>query len=151
MTTVKIIPNFRGFTIWNDNVGYTLNRTHSADKCEGRACILHNPTDHHMRHWPLLWNEVTGRLERQCPHGERLCDPDQYEFVRSLDDGGRLEPLCCGFMVSYAGPLVKCLACHAVIRSMHRHDFVTCGCGKTFVDGGSSYTRIGGPGVIVDG
>lgn len=37
-----------------------------------------------------------------------------------------------------------CAACGDVIVSKHRHDFVKCKCGKTFVDGGSDYFRAGG-------
>ena len=37
-----------------------------------------------------------------------------------------------------------CAACGDVIESQHRHDFVKCKCGKTFVDGGSDYFRAGG-------
>jgi len=36
---------------------------------------------------------------------------------------------------------VECPYCHEMIRSRNRHDHVTCKCGKTFVDGGSWYTR----------
>lgn len=35
----------------------------------------------------------------------------------------------------------KCLLCNDVITSSHRHDFVTCPCGKLSVDGGSHYSR----------
>lgn len=37
-----------------------------------------------------------------------------------------------------------CAACGDVIVSKHRHDFVKCKCGKTFVDGGDDYFRAGG-------
>lgn len=36
---------------------------------------------------------------------------------------------------------VKCTLCGEVIESKHRHDYKTCGCGKTFVDGGNDYIR----------
>lgn len=35
----------------------------------------------------------------------------------------------------------KCLNCNEVIESKHRHDFVTCKCGKLSVDGGHEYLR----------
>jgi len=38
---------------------------------------------------------------------------------------------------------IKCVHCHQVIESKHRHDFVTCSCGKVSVDGGFSYLRRG--------
>lgn len=42
------------------------------------------------------------------------------------------------------GPFIICSRCSDVIRSRFRHDFVTCKCGKTFVDGGAAYCRVGG-------
>jgi acetone carboxylase gamma subunit len=38
----------------------------------------------------------------------------------------------------------QCLECGDIIQSMHRHDFVRCECGKSFVDGGEDYFRAGG-------
>jgi hypothetical protein len=40
---------------------------------------------------------------------------------------------------------VKCLVCGAELVSRHRHDFIMCSCeNRTFADGGSDYSRIGG-------
>lgn len=39
--------------------------------------------------------------------------------------------------------MAKCLICGDVIESKHRHDFVRCGCGEIFVDGGKDYLRRG--------
>ena len=38
----------------------------------------------------------------------------------------------------------QCLDCEDIIESKHRHDFVRCGCGNSFLDGGNSYIRAGG-------
>jgi len=38
----------------------------------------------------------------------------------------------------------KCLSCEDVIESKHRHDFVKCKCGESFIDGGDEYFRGGG-------
>jgi hypothetical protein len=35
------------------------------------------------------------------------------------------------------------------MESKHRHDFVRCGCGKSFLDGGNDYFRAGGYTVVV--
>ncbi|MBV1930047.1 MAG: hypothetical protein KUG81_11110 [Gammaproteobacteria bacterium] len=35
----------------------------------------------------------------------------------------------------------KCLSCGDSIYSMHRHDYVSCSCGKLAVDGGQDYIR----------
>ena len=37
----------------------------------------------------------------------------------------------------------RCKACGDVIESYDVHDFVKCGCGKIFVDGGHEYLRRG--------
>ncbi len=43
----------------------------------------------------------------------------------------------------------KCLKCGDIITSRHAHDFVMCGCGAIFTDGGNEYCRRGGePGDI---
>lgn len=39
---------------------------------------------------------------------------------------------------------VKCKKCGDVIESRTVHDFNTCKCGKTFIDGGFDYQRLGG-------
>lgn len=39
---------------------------------------------------------------------------------------------------------VQCLNCNQSIISTHRHDFVRCDCGQSFVDGGTFYHRWGG-------
>lgn len=36
---------------------------------------------------------------------------------------------------------IKCDNCGDIIESVHRHDFVTCSCGKCSVDGGRDYLR----------
>jgi hypothetical protein len=38
----------------------------------------------------------------------------------------------------------QCSKCEDIIESKHRHDFVTCGCGESFLDGGDDYFRGGG-------
>jgi len=43
----------------------------------------------------------------------------------------------------------QCLDCEDIIESKHRHDFVRCECGKSFLDGGDSYIRAGGSIVII--
>jgi len=39
---------------------------------------------------------------------------------------------------------VKCKECGDTIFSRARHDFRECTCGKSFIDGGSYYIRVGG-------
>jgi hypothetical protein len=37
-----------------------------------------------------------------------------------------------------------CMQCEGFMESKHRHDFVRCACGKSFLDGGDDYFRAGG-------
>jgi hypothetical protein len=34
-----------------------------------------------------------------------------------------------------------CQICNDIVQSQHRHDFVTCKCGESFLDGGDDYFR----------
>ncbi|WP_125078773.1 hypothetical protein [Mycobacterium sp. P7213] len=60
--------------------GVLLENVHPMDNCAGRRCVVHNPSDHHMRDWPLVWRNDRGIFERRCPHGIGHPDPDQFEF-----------------------------------------------------------------------
>lgn len=41
-------------------------------------------------------------------------------------------------------PIARALCCNDLLCSMWVHDFVSCKCGKSFLDGGGEYIRIGG-------
>lgn len=57
------------------NAGTKL-RVHDRERCEGEVCIIHNPSDHHMRDWPLIWRDDRGCFERVCSCGVGHPDPD---------------------------------------------------------------------------
>lgn len=38
---------------------------------------------------------------------------------------------------------IQCLGCKDIVYSRARHDFRECSCGKSFIDGGFEYTRVG--------
>lgn len=44
----------------------------------------------------------------------------------------------------YYGATVRCNRCKVSIRSRYRHDFKSCKCGDTSVDGGFDYLRLAG-------
>lgn len=62
-----------------------LINVHPMDNCAGSACVVHNPTDHHMRRFRLLWRGDRKIFERICPHGIGHPDPDQFDFWRKAD------------------------------------------------------------------
>ena len=84
-------------------------KTHSAMQCDGYPCVVHNPSDHHMKDWPIVYRidravempeiEIDGTprdkfaravvrgpvfvlAERTCEHGVGHPDPDSIEFAR---------------------------------------------------------------------
>ncbi len=65
--------------------GILLENVHPMDSCVGEPCIIHNPTDHHMRHFKLHWREDRRIFERICPHGVGHPDPDQWFFWRKTN------------------------------------------------------------------
>ena len=61
--------------------------THAEALCEGRVCAIHNPSNHHMRDWPVtLRLDRNGLLERQCPHGQGHPDPDSVAHFEAQGD-----------------------------------------------------------------
>lgn len=58
-------------------------RVHSKTDCAGRYCVVHHPSPHHMRDWPLNWRGDTQVMERLCPHGVGHPDPDHLAYVRT--------------------------------------------------------------------
>lgn len=90
-----LIPDPTNETIWiigsaaesqfGAQVGETtLYGVHRPDKCAGRPCVLHNPSDHPMRDWKLNWRGDTRIMERECPHGQGHPDPDDVAFQESI-------------------------------------------------------------------
>lgn len=69
-----------------------LFNTHTADKCAGDFCTIHNRSDHCMRSFPQHWRSDRGIMERICPCGIGHPDPDSpwasdsYEWIHG----------CCG-------------------------------------------------------
>ena len=57
---------------------------HPTTACAGRHCGIHNPSDHHMRSWPLVWRGDKGVMERTCPHGVGHPDADDAAYPVSV-------------------------------------------------------------------
>lgn len=69
--------------IWVDGDD-VLENVHPRELCEGRNCVLHNPSDHHMREWKLNFRNDTGQMERLCEHGIGHPDPDDLAYHTSI-------------------------------------------------------------------
>lgn len=61
-----------------------LVNVHPPESCAGRACVVHHPSDHHMRGWLLNWRDDRGLMERLCPHGIGHPDPDDLAYQLSV-------------------------------------------------------------------
>lgn len=70
-------------------------RMHSKEDCSG-FCPIHNPSNHHMKDWPLLWRNDRHIFERICVHGVGHPDPDTMAYL--IDKGSTDTGIhgCCG-------------------------------------------------------
>lgn len=64
--------------------GTVLTNVHDMDVCAGRACVVHHPSDHALRWWPLVWHDDIGVFKRTCPHGAGHPDPDCLAYQRMV-------------------------------------------------------------------
>lgn len=62
-------------------------RTHGKDACRGQYCCIHNPSNHHMRDWPMNWRPDKNQMERICPHGIGHPDPDDAAHKERMHEG----------------------------------------------------------------
>ena len=70
---------------------------HSKEVCEGRYCCIHNPSDHHMKDWPIHWRSDRRIMERICPHGVGHPDPDDAAYRHTMGDDDNMHGCdgCC--------------------------------------------------------
>lgn len=54
------------------------------DYCRTEQCAIHNPSDHIMRDWEMLWRGSLGIFTRLCPHGIEHPDPDCIAYAKHL-------------------------------------------------------------------
>jgi hypothetical protein len=74
-----------------------IGNIHPSWRCAGRPCVIHAPSDHHMRDWPLNWRDDEKQMERLCPdHAVGHPDPDDLAFQVSIGRGWMATHGCCG-------------------------------------------------------
>lgn len=76
--------------------GAVLTNVHAGTSCEGRPCVIHRPTPHHMADWTLHWRDDRGIFERICEHGIGHPDLDQFDYWRSVDQDSQAVHGCDG-------------------------------------------------------
>lgn len=83
--------------VFGSHVGKRPLWVHGRSVCRGPNCIIHNPSDHRMREWTLVWRADRGFFERLCPaHGVGHPDPDGLEHVIAQGMEGAGIHGCCG-------------------------------------------------------
>lgn len=71
--------------------------------------------------------------------GDRIVSKSSEDYRNNYDKIFRKEkPKSKPIIVSNK---VQCKQCGDIIESKHRHDFVSCSCGKVMIDGGREYMR----------
>jgi hypothetical protein len=73
-------------------LGKVKLRVHDPERCRGRPCCVHHPSDHHMVGWPQLWRADRYLMERTCPHGVGHPDPDDLNPDRQHGCDGCCRP-----------------------------------------------------------
>jgi len=71
--------------LFGEQLGESTLNVHNRKLCEGQFCCIHNPSNHQMVTWPLNWRADKGTMERVCPHGVGVTDPDDYAYRLSRD------------------------------------------------------------------
>jgi hypothetical protein len=66
---------------WHLSDGQTLLNVHPEGTCLTEHCVLHSPSDHHMRDMPLTWRNDVKKFERTCVHGVGHPDPDDLDYL----------------------------------------------------------------------
>lgn len=82
---------------------------HAATVCQGGPCCIHNPSEHHMKEWQMVFRSDRAVLcpthgdhaltltERVCKHGCGHPDPDSLAWLEEHDpEGGWGVHGCCG-------------------------------------------------------
>lgn len=83
------VTNGRSATLVGGQVIYNV---HDPRDCAGRACAVHNPTEHHMAAWPQNFRGDRGIIERICPHRVGHPDPDHMAWLDERVMLGELDP-----------------------------------------------------------
>jgi hypothetical protein len=73
----------------------TIHKIHLSSECAGNYCVIHNPSNHHMRSWPLVWRGDKGVFERTCRHGVGHPDIDDAAYLKRAGKDYMTTHGCC--------------------------------------------------------
>lgn len=76
-------------------------KTHDESVCAPHPCVIHNPSDHHMRDWPTVFRmDRYALVERICPHGVGHPDIDSLDYFVSAGMSWQAVHACCGCCIN---------------------------------------------------
>ena len=84
---------------YKTGTGQLIRNIHPPGLCEGRPCVIHNPSEHRMREYPTQFRSDRNPpiMERICPHGVGHPDPDDLAWHASQGRGSWIGIHgCCG-------------------------------------------------------
>ena len=103
-STFDLLSDGTVWSVWLYADKVRLWNIHDPQECAGMPCVIHNPTDHHMRSWRLHWRADRKIFERLCPlHGCGHPDPDQFVYWGSSGQDWLGVHGCCGCCVAPKG------------------------------------------------
>ena len=80
--------------VYITGAGQRLVGVHDPSACEGRPCVIHNQSGHHMLDWPTIW--IPRAMYRTCKHGFHHPDPDDLIYQDLIGNVGARLHLCDG-------------------------------------------------------
>lgn len=107
------------FLLGSDQI---VTGVHPQSWCSG-SCVVHSPSQHWMREYPLSFDLQKKAFVRTCKHGMDHQDPDERtywtsQFARSItgaikksSSGKKLESLAMEKLSAWACPLCFCGCC----------------------------------------
>lgn len=71
---------------------------HSLEDCSNTVpCCIHDPSDHPMKDFPLVWRDDQSAMERRCPHDIGHPDPDDLMYKLLIEGNPDIDGVhgCC--------------------------------------------------------
>lgn len=126
--------------------GQTVLNFHGDGDCLGDFCPVHKPSEHSLRDLPLAFTgnhmvRIVSRSEISDPHGIYIPDYADHSVLVAIDPDDYIFRAHGKAIIRNSG---SCPHCGDHIVSYHGHDYRSCSCGKSAVDGGTNYLRRSG-------
>ena len=94
--------------------GQLVVNIHPSKWCSG-TCVVHRPSDHHMRKLELSFDVEKKAFQRACEHGDLHQDPDERTYwtnvLEAAQRSKRLKDLATEKLNAWACPFCACGCC----------------------------------------